>query len=151
MAVALATALLSTSGRALDQLFAASSAGDIPNGRGRGTVLFAPGTVVSRPVAVLVRLLMWKGKVFHRERGELRNIMSPFRIETITAAVYKDASIFDGREAIILDYATTSRVARWVRDEIREVSPGVYLGLAFVLGHKVIRFALTFPVTDGSR
>ena len=43
----------------------------------------------------------------------------------------------------MLVYATTSLLARSVRDEIREVSPGVYLRLVFWRGHKVARFSLT--------
>ena len=48
----------------------------------------------------------------------------------VRAKVYKDASWFDGEETIVLDYSKTSS---WppVRDEIREVAPGVYLGLVF--------------------
>lgn len=150
MAVAHATDMLSTTGRALEELFAASSAGDIPDGRGQGVAIFAPGTVLSRPFALLVRLLMWQGKVFDRERGELRNLLSPFSVRSIRAAVYRDASVFDGREAIILDYSK-SWIARWVRDEIREVAPGVYLGLVFLFRLKVLKFALTFPVAGAPR
>jgi hypothetical protein len=31
----------------------------------------------------------------------------------------------------VLDYSQTSIVAQWIRDEIREVSPGLYLGLVY--------------------
>jgi hypothetical protein len=37
-------------------------------------------------------------------------------------------------------------VAQWIRDEIRLVAPGVYLGIAFWDRTKVINFALQFPV-----
>ena len=35
----------------------------------------------------------------------------------------------------MLDYSKTSLIAHWIRDEIREVSPGIYLGLVY-LGQK---------------
>ena len=53
------------------------------------------------------------------------------------AKVYKEASWFDGKETIVLDYSKTSFVARKVRDEIREVAPGLYLGLVFWEREKV--------------
>jgi hypothetical protein len=44
----------------------------------------------------------------------------------------------------VLDYSKTSLVARQVRDEIREIAPGVFLGLVF-LGHRhVLDFTLDF-------
>src|SRR5438105_941760 len=54
-----------------------------------------------------------------------------------------------GRSCIVLDYSHTSLVAPWIRDEIREVSPGVYLGIVFwgkekPGAHKLIHFALKF-------
>ena len=60
------------------------------------------------------------------------------------AKVYKEASWFDGEETIVLDYSKTSFVARQVRDEIREVAPGLYLGLVFWKKDKVLHFSLDF-------
>ena len=37
-------------------------------------------------------------------------------------------SVRDGRPAIILDYTGTSLLYRNARDEIREISPGLFLG-----------------------
>src|SRR2546421_327244 len=45
--------------------------------------------------------------------------------------VYHDTSWYDGRPALILDYADTSLVYKKYRDEIREVAPGLYLGLMY--------------------
>jgi hypothetical protein len=89
-------------------------------------------------------MFAWKGKVFDAQRGQLLNRVTPFGVHGIRANVYPGASLLDGRESIILDYSRTSVLARWVRDEIREVSPGVYLGFAYVFGRRVISFALTF-------
>ncbi len=45
----------------------------------------------------------------------------------------------------MLDYSKTSLVAQWIRDEIREVAPGIYLGLVYWGKKKLIHFALEFP------
>jgi hypothetical protein len=59
----------------------------------------------------------------------------------------------DGQECVLLDYSRSSRICGWIRDEIREVSPGVYLGVVWGVGRffgrgrrrRVLGFALTFP------
>jgi hypothetical protein len=86
----------------------------------------------------------WKGKVFDADRGELRNEISPLGVRAIRAKVYKAPSWFDGKDCIVLDYSHTSFVARRIRDEIREVSPGVFLGIVYWGRAKLINFALTF-------
>src|SRR5207253_1932884 len=50
----------------------------------------------------------------------------------IKAQVAYGPSCLDGKPSIIMDYSGTSRII-WkdVRDEAREVAPGVYLGLMF--------------------
>jgi hypothetical protein len=128
----------------LDEVFRQSPAGELPDGEADGTVLLAPGTNLAEPVSKLVGLIGWQGKVFDREAGELQNQIGPFGIKAIRAKVYRDTSWFDEKEAIILDYSKTSLVAQWIRDEIREVSPGVYLGLVFWEQAKVLHFALDF-------
>ncbi|HKV67487.1 MAG TPA: hypothetical protein VJN72_05320 [Gaiellales bacterium] len=133
----------------LDDLFRASPAGDIPNGKADGTVLIAPGTALTETAAKLAHLLAWKGKVFDPERGELRNEVFLTGILAIQAKVYKGASWFDGGECIVLDYSHTSLVAHWIRDEIRLVAPDLYLGIVFWDHAKLIDFALRFPAADG--
>jgi hypothetical protein len=129
----------------LDTLFRRSDAGEIPNGEAEGTVLIAPGTALEGPAEKLIHLLIWKGKVFDREKGELRNEILPFGVKAVRAKVYKEPSWFDQKETIVLDYSHTSLIAHWIRDEIREVSPGVYLGLVYWQRDRVLHFALKFP------
>jgi hypothetical protein len=136
--------LLEMKGDDLDALFRRSEAGEIPQGEAKGTVLLRPGTELAGPAAKLVHLLVWQGKVFDPERGELRNEILPFGIKAVRAKVYKDPSWLDGKETIVLDYSKTSLVARSIRDEIREVGPGLYLGLVFQRRTKVLHFALKF-------
>jgi hypothetical protein len=128
---------------ALDDLFSSSPAGPTPAGVGDGRAIVAPGTIVASGLEPLLHLV-WRGKVFYPERGDLLNRITPFGILFARAQVYRDASWVDGREAIILDYSIASLPFRAVRDEIREVAPGVYLGVVFWVGAKAINFALEF-------
>ena len=121
--------------------------GEIPSGEGKGTAIMAPGTNVSDEIAWFVNVFTWKGKVFDPEKGELRNKILPMGHKAIVAKVYKDKSWFDQKECIVLDYSKTSLIAHWIRDEIREVSPGIYLGLVYWGKKKLIHFALQFPAS----
>jgi hypothetical protein len=129
----------------LDDLFHRSPLGDIPDGDALGSAIVAPDTEIERPVLWLARWLAWQGKVFDRARGELVNKVSPIGLHLFKARVYIAPSWFDGLPAIILDYSKTSLLAHKVRDEIREVSPGMYLGIVFYGPDKTINFVLQFP------
>ncbi|MFD1210954.1 hypothetical protein ACFQ36_02720 [Arthrobacter sp. GCM10027362] len=136
--------LLHTPGPELDALFRRSPSGRIPVGDGAGTVIFAPNSPVATTAARLVRLLAWQGKVFGPGTGSLRNKMGPLGTEAVPARVYYGTSRLDAGPAIILDYSRSALVARRIRDEIREVAPGVFLGIAYWNRHKVLRFVLEF-------
>ena len=136
---------LKMSDEQLDDLFRNSPAGEIPNGEGEGTAIIKPGSSVSDDIARFVHLFTWKGKVFDRAKGELRNEILPMGYKAIVAKVYKDKSWLDQKECIVLDYSKTSLVAKWIRDEIREVAPGIFLGVVYWGKKKLIHFALKFP------
>ena len=128
----------------LDELFRQSPAGELPDGDADGIVLVKPGSEISRIASGIIHLVAWRGKVFRRAKGDLKNKILPFGLNAVRAKVYKDPSWFDGKETIVLDYSKTSFLARKVRDEIREVSPGVFLGLVFWERDKIALFALKF-------
>ena len=128
----------------LDELFRQSPAGELPDGDADGILLIAPGTEISGIASKIIHLVAWRGKVFRRDKGDLKNKILPLGVKAVRAKVYKAPSWFDGKETIVLDYSKTSFLARKVRDEIREVSPGVYLGLVFWERTKVALFALKF-------
>ena len=134
---------------ALDTLFRASQPGPIPAGQARGTALILPGSPVDRVLQALVRALWWKGKVFSPATHDLKNRIGIFGTHLIRARVYEDESWFapGGGRAIILDYSSTSFVARKIRDEIRIVGPGLYLGQVFWGGgrKRIALFMLEFP------
>ena len=132
----------------LDDLFRASPAGPIPEGDVDGTVLIAPGTEISDTAARLVHLIAWQGKVFDGASSTLRNKILPDSEQAVVAQVYRAPSWFDGKECIVLDYSRTSLVAHWIRDEIRLVSPGLYLGLVFWERERILDFTLATPAAS---
>jgi hypothetical protein len=137
--------LISTPSEDLDKLFTSSPPGDIPNGEAQGTAIIAPGTEYSLEVAAIVNLFVWQGKTFDSAHGTLRNRILAFGLNAIVAEVYKGPSWFDTKECIVLDYSKTSLVAERVRDEIRLIGPGMYLGLVYWGKSKTIHFSLQFP------
>jgi hypothetical protein len=128
----------------LDALFSNSPVGDIPDGEADGTAIVAPGTHFSPTIAKFVSLFAWQGKVFDAKKGLLKNRILPFGLNAIIAKVYKGASWLDGKECIVLDYSDTSIVAQWIRDEIRQIEPGLYLGKVYWEKSRLIDFALKF-------
>ena len=140
-----AAQLMSMSEKELDDLFSGSPAGDIPNGEAEGTAIIAPGTFFSPETASLINIFTWQGKTLDAAHGTLTNRISSLGVNAIVAEVYKANSWFDNKECIVLDYSKTSLVAKHVRDEIRQIGPGAYLGLVYWDKKKTIHFALQFP------
>jgi hypothetical protein len=181
----------------VDQIYARLTAGPIPDGPYEGDLFFAKGgsgklraaeivgglkgfaiRVKGRKLETLGKVL-WKGKVFYRDEGVLRNriedlailapvIDDPLKVPKIDvddhdawllfpARLYCGQSLLDGRrESIIIDYAFSDDISGYrekpdylasrrgfqVRDEIRMIRPGFYLGRAY-LGRA---FALNFTL-----
>lgn len=183
----------------VDQIYARLTAGPIPDGVYDGQMFFPKGSserarlaeivgggikgfLVDRKAATLEHIgeFIWKGKVFYRQEGVLRNriedllILKPIigpnieRIQKLEmdgkdawllfpAKLYCGQSLLDGRrESVIIDYAFTDDLPGYretpdvlagregleIRDEIRMVRPGFYLGRAYM--KKV--FALNFTL-----
>jgi len=136
--------LLTMSQAQLDTLFRESPAGDIPDGPAKGTAIIAPGTTYSATVAEFINHFGWQGKVFDAQRGLLKNRILTIGLEAIIAKVYKGPSWLDNKECIVLDYSETSLLANWVRDEIRQIGPGFYLGKVYWKKDRLIDFCLQF-------
>ncbi len=134
--------LLATPNRRLDAVFRAAAAGPVPAGVLDGVAILFPGTPVSRPLAALVRALVWQGKVIDPDGTALRNRITPLGLHAIVATVRTAGSLVDRRPCIVLDYSTTSLVARGVRDEIRLVGEHLYLGVVWLFGRRVAWFTL---------
>ena len=131
----------------LDEIYTNASPGDIPSGDTRGTAILT-GSIFSKIVAALARLFAWQGKVFDLycpggQAGLLVNKITPFSLTFIVAKVYRDKSWLDDKETIVIDYSKTSFVAKVIRDEIRQIEPGVYLGKVWWGKKRILDFALT--------
>src|SRR5438128_9032247 len=144
MAVTVAE-MLKISQQQLDDNFTQSPVSEIPSGEAKGTAIVAPGTTYTESIANFINQFGWQGKVFDPAKSVLRNKILPFGLNAIIAKVYKGSSWLDNKECIVLDYSETSLVAHWVRDEIREVAPHVYLGKVYLGKKRLIDFALEFP------
>ena len=136
--------LLAMSQAQLDDLFRASPAGDIPDGPAKGTAIIAPGTRYTESIAEIINYFGWQGKVFDAQKGVLKNRILAFGFEAIVAKVYKAPSWLDAKECIVLDYSESSLVAHWIRDEIRSIGPGFYLGKVYWGKNRLIDFCLQF-------
>lgn len=135
-------ALLAMTNSELDQLFRSSPSGDIPDGDMRGTVLLFPGTPAARPLATAAYAVAWQGKVVDRRERLLKNKITPLGLRLIAARLSLDPSWVDEEPCVVLDYSHSSLVARMVRDEIRLVAPGLYLGVVWTWRKRVAWFTL---------
>jgi hypothetical protein len=136
--------LLEMSQAQLDELFTRSDAGEIPDGEATGTAIVAPGTTFSPEIAKFISLFAWQGQIFDAEKSVLRNKILPFGLSAIIAKVYEAESWLDNKKCIVLDYAETSLVAHWMRDELREIDPGAYLRKMYWGRQRLIDFVLQF-------
>ena len=132
----------------LNDLFRAGECGPVPDGRARGTAILVPGASIGRVLARVVRIVGWQGKTFDAVGDTLLNRITPFGLAAIRAKVYRDASWLDGKDCLVLDYSRTSLVARWIRDEIRLVSPRRSLGKVYVGRSEFVHFVLEFGPPD---
>lgn len=130
----------------LDALYHKAKPGPIPQGDTLGTAIL-PGGPFTRVLATLARSLAWQGKVFDTlgtslDAGVAVNKVTPAGLNLIVAKVYRDKSWMDGENTIVIDYSQTSLLARQIRDEIREIAPGLYLGKVWFGKRRVLDFAL---------
>ncbi len=143
---------LNKSREELDETYRNARPGKLPSGDTRGTAILT-GSLLSRTVAAFARLFAWQGKVFDLfcpdgDAGILVNKITPFSLTFIVAKVYRDSSWLDGKETIVIDYSSTSFFAKVIRDEIREIEPGVYLGKVWWGKKRILDFALTRKITE---
>ncbi len=138
---------LSKSREELDDIYRSAKPGEIPSGDTQGTAILA-GSLFAKCVAFFAGLYAWQGKVFDLfcqggKAGVLVNKITPFSLSFIVAKVYRDKSWLDGKDTIVIDYSKTSFFAKAIRDEIREIEPGVYLGKVWWGKRRILDFALT--------
>jgi hypothetical protein len=183
----------------LDQIYLRLESGPIPDGPFRGDLFFPRdarrdvrlgelegvprdglGTLAAMRLENLGRML-WRGKVFFRSQGVLRNriediaILRPLIPESHTipkltfdgqttwllfpaALSCGDSRLDATRKSIVIDYAKGPTIEGYreipdalagpdrleIRDEVRIIRPGFYLGRAYFRG----RFGLNFTLFD---
>jgi hypothetical protein len=107
-----------------DELFRNGIATGEPCGKTRGTVLIADGKMPR--LKARMQNLAWKGKTFPGD-GTLINRW-PAGIEAVTAQTSVGTSLFDGQPCLVMQYAADAPIFPGVRDELREIAPGTWLG-----------------------
>ncbi len=181
----------------LDQIYARLTAGPIPDGAFDGRILLPRGSsgkfrlseIVGDFTGLGLHLkglvledvgeALWRGKVFYRQEGVLRNRIEdlgvlkkmglvqgePKKMDfngkqtwlLFPAKLYCGQSLLDARrESIIIDYFFTDEIPGYqenpdylagrrglrVRDEIRMIRPGFYLGRAYLDKGFALNFTL---------
>lgn len=111
----------------LEALYSASPPAPVPSGFVPGRAIRSPG---SRLTSARSRAtgLAWQGKVFRDDGTMVNRVFGGVR--ALPAEVYVAESLLDGKPSLVLDYSK-SKLWPNVRDEIREVSPGLYLGIMY--------------------
>jgi hypothetical protein len=122
----------------LEALYLAAPAAPIPSGYLPGRAIKSPGSRLTVANSRATHLV-WQGKIF-RDDGTMINRVF-FGGRAIPAHVYHAESLIDGQPSLILDYSG-SRLWPDVRDEVREVAPGLYLGVMYKGGQQKMYFAL---------
>lgn len=112
---------------ALEDLYRRAPAAPVPTGRVRGTAIVRPGSRVG-PTFSRAAKVVWQGKVFHDDATVTNRF---FGLRAIKARVGYGPSWLDGAPSLILDYQDTSHVYARYRDEIRQVAPGLCLGIMY--------------------
>jgi hypothetical protein len=121
-------ALLRMTPAEIEAVYRRGSAVAIAPGRVRGTALLATGTRRARMLSRGARLV-WQGKVIEPDQATAVNRF--FGVRMIRGELAQGPSWLDGAPALILDYGRTSRIYAHNRDEIRQVAPGLFLGLMY--------------------
>jgi hypothetical protein len=105
-----------------EHLFASGSA-SVPCGRTAGTVLHVCG---GHPkLAAKMQSGVWKGKTF--TPCDIRNRWL-LGVTAINTAWRIDTSRVDGQPCLVMEYPAGTPVFGGLRDEVREVAPGTWLG-----------------------
>jgi hypothetical protein len=153
----------------LDTFYAQLASGPIPNGEFHGTAIFdkSDDNQAEKIFAILfpygfgenfikqLGVRFWKGKIFDAQEGRLTNRFAG--IKRFPASMFCGQSLLDSRrESIVLDYNYADQLPTYVplvdwsmtryglgiRDEIRMVRPGLYLGRAYIKGTFALNFVL---------
>jgi hypothetical protein len=113
----------------LEHIYRQAAPGTIPSGYTRGLAIYCPDAPLT-PARSKMTQALWHGKLFCPAEGMLINQWC-LGTQAVRARVCYGESWLDGNPSIIMDYRGVSHIWSDVRDEIREVAPGLYLGLMY--------------------
>ena len=123
-----------------EALFRQGTLGCGPLGPTRGTVLYADG----KHPRLKARLqgVVWKGKTFHDDGTFTNRWLGG--VHAVSAGVCVEPSWLDGQPCLVMQYAPDAPVFGGVRDELRQIAPGVWLGRSYdaATGHPKNWFVL---------
>ncbi len=128
------------------ELYKDAEPGEVPSGYVPGLVIFKPGSCLTIPIAKIAKATVWQGKIFHAD-GHMYN--RTFGLPAVRTPIELGTSCVDGRPSLILDYAENRlwyAVVHKFRDEVREVSPGIYLGMMIRRDADVPKIATWFAL-----
>ncbi|MDY3561880.1 hypothetical protein R5W23_003308 [Gemmata sp. JC673] len=111
----------------LEALYLGAPPASVPSGFVPGRAIKNPGGRLTATNARATRLV-WQGKIFRDDATMINRVFGIGR--AIPADVYQGESLIDGQPSLILDYSG-SKLWPDVRDELREVEPGLYLGVMY--------------------
>ncbi|MEU6561713.1 hypothetical protein [Nocardia nova] len=122
-------------------IYRAAARGNVPTG-------VTNGWVTTPPVMEVVSPPFWIGKIFYTgpDGGTLTNRITGAGIEGFPANVFSGPSRIDGAPAWLLDYAPS--ITPQILDEIRQVTPEVWLGYSWWRGYFQTTPLLTFALTE---
>lgn len=141
--------LLKMSQEEIDKLYKKGSVDKIPDGDSKGIAIIWAGSILTRIIAFLSWLLFWKGKYFDREEGYFLNKILPFGLRAVKGDLYIEKKcFFCSGKAIVLDYSKTTLLLRSVREEMREIAPGLFLAQVYWNDKRISNFTLEFENSD---
>lgn len=73
--------------------------------------------------------LVWKGKNIYTKDAIMLNQVG--KKQMVAASISNEESWLDGKPSVIFDYASGPKWAQNARDEVREIAPGLYLGIMY--------------------
>jgi hypothetical protein len=115
---------------AWEQLFRQGTATGTPCGSTRGTVLAADGKLPK--LKARAQSTVWKGKTFHGDGTFTNRWLGG--VKAVSATVCQGTSWLDGQPCLVMQYPPNAAVFGNVRDELREISPGLWLGRSYDAG-----------------
>ena len=107
--------------------FRAGTIGCGPDGQTRGTVLYADGR--HPRLKAHLQGVVWKGKTFHCD-GTFTNRWVG-GVHAISATTSIEPSWLDGQPCLVMQYPPDTAVFDNVRDELRQICPGMWLGRSY--------------------